>query len=76
MVPESGQWPVGHFVFLVQGFAMLHQLEAAAGDVDEAEVIRRLRAQLGNTAVITVEYVEDIPVLHSQKRKYIVDEMR
>lgn len=70
-VQNIAQW---QFIQKAQGTYVIKI--TATGDVDEVEVIRRLRAQLGNTAVITVEYVEDIPVLHSQKRKYIVNEMR
>ena len=44
------------------------------GDRDKmnvSDILERIRPYLGNQAEINVEYVEEIPVLNSGKRKYI-----
>ncbi len=46
------------------------------GMVDEEDLLQRMRKVLGEKAQISFEYVSEIPVLNSQKRKYIVNEMK
>ena len=46
----------------------------STGIVDENLIILRLKEILGNSAVIQVDYIDEIPVLNSQKRKYILNE--
>ncbi|MBE5777388.1 MAG: phenylacetate--CoA ligase family protein [Clostridiales bacterium] len=48
----------------------------ASGDVDEQDLLSRMKHYLGEEACIALEYVQDIPVLGSQKRKYILNEMK
>ncbi len=48
----------------------------ASDDIDVDSMIERLKGVLGDGASIRIEYVADIPVLNSQKRKYIVNEYR
>ncbi len=48
----------------------------AADLVDEENILDRLFNILGKGAEITIEYVDDIPVLSSQKRKYIINEWK
>lgn len=45
-------------------------------DIDEAELQRTIYNIVGSDADVRVEYCEDIPVLASGKRRYIVNEMR
>lgn len=47
-----------------------------SADVDEEDVKNRLKSVLGEDARISIAYVQSIPVLNSQKRKYIVNEMK
>ncbi len=47
----------------------------ASGDIGEDELLARFKKLLGDTSTVNVEYVADIPVLSSQKRKYIINEM-
>ena len=42
----------------------------------EAEILSELRAYFGQDADIRIEYVDDIPVLNSGKRKPVVNEMK
>lgn len=44
-------------------------------DVDEAELIKSICNVVGFDADVSVEYCDDIPVLASGKRRYIVNEM-
>ena len=43
--------------------------------LDQSEIIKRLKSILGNEAEIIIEEVNEMPVLNSQKRKTIVNEM-
>lgn len=45
-------------------------------EIDDTDIKRRLKHELGETAQIDMQYVEEIPVLNSSKRKYIVNEYR
>ena len=45
-------------------------------EIDDTDIKRRLKHELGETAQIDIQYVEEIPVLNSSKRKYIVNEYR
>lgn len=49
---------------------------SSLGMVDELDVISRLQRMLGEDANIVLQYVEDIPVANSQKRRYIVNIMK
>lgn len=44
--------------------------------IDESELIARMLRILGEVAKVCVKYVDDIPVLNSQKRKYIMNEWK
>jgi len=44
--------------------------------VNKQELVKDLKKVVGNAAVITIKFVEEIPVLTSGKRRYIVNEMR
>ncbi len=44
--------------------------------VDELSIINTLKEQIGENAIINVEYVNDIPVLSSGKRKPVVNEWK
>ncbi len=44
--------------------------------VDEGELINTYKAIVGQDASITIEYCDEIPVLASGKRRYIVNKMR
>lgn len=46
-----------------------------SGMFDEQELIAGLRAVVGRDACVTIEYCDEIPVLASGKRKYIVNLM-
>lgn len=75
----NGMWGVANihqwqFVQLAQGEYDIRI--NASGHVDEQDVMTRLKAQLGEQARITVTYLDEIPVLRSQKRKYIVNLMK
>ncbi len=48
----------------------------AISKVDEEKLITLLSRVLGDDAVIKIEYVKEIPVLSSQKRKYIVNDWK
>lgn len=74
----NGMWGVRNvaqwqFVQLDHGTYLLKI--SAAGPVDEEDILSRLKAQVGETAKVRLEYVDEIPVLRSQKRKYIVNAM-
>src|SRR5690606_22450004 len=43
--------------------------------ISDQEIINDLKKYLGNDASITIEYVKEIPLLSSGKRKKIVNEM-
>ncbi len=47
-----------------------------SGETDEADILQRLQAVLGDRARIDIQYVADIPVSNSQKRRYILNQMR
>lgn len=47
-----------------------------SGEVDEDGIIQELRKYFGNEAKIDIEYVSDIPVLKSGKRKSVVNEWK
>ena len=40
-------------------------------EIDEPLILGRIQPHLGERARITIEYVDEIPVLQSGKRKYI-----
>ena len=42
--------------------------------VDEAKIITDYKAHFGNDAVITINYVNEIPLLSSGKRREVVNE--
>lgn len=46
-------------------------LNGSREKIDEPMILERIRPHLGERAEITVEYVDEIPVLQSGKRKYI-----
>ena len=46
------------------------------GDVDEPDVLNRLYNVLGYDANIHIEYVKEIPIAKSYKRKYIINEWK
>lgn len=46
-------------------------LNGDPGEIDQEEILGRIRPYLGEAAEITVELVDEIPVLASGKRKYI-----
>jgi phenylacetate-CoA ligase len=52
---------------------VINLLEA---EIDEIDVINRLKNILGSEAQIIIRYVNEIPVLKSGKRRYIVNEYR
>jgi phenylacetate-CoA ligase len=46
-----------------------------SGVVDEIDIRNRLHHVLGNDACVLIEYVEDVPVANSLKRRYIINKM-
>ena len=44
--------------------------------IDEKLILEALKAIVGELAQINIEYVDEIPVLHSGKRRYIANEWR
>lgn len=49
------------------------RLNADKEKIDEADIMRRIGHYFGDDAVFTIEYVDEIPVLNSGKRKYIMN---
>jgi phenylacetate-CoA ligase len=49
------------------------RLNADKDKIDEADIMRRIGHYFGDDAVFTIEYVDEIPVLNSGKRKYIMN---
>lgn len=75
----NGMWGVknvSQWQFVQQDYGTYVLKINATGAVDEADVIHRLKEQVGESASITLKYVDEIPVLRSQKRKYIVNAMK
>ena len=44
--------------------------------IEEEEIINNYKQIMGNESIITIKYCNDIPVLASGKRRYIVNEMK
>ena len=44
----------------------------ANGKVDEEKIVKTMKSVLGNDAIITIEYVQEIPKLASNKRRAVV----
>lgn len=63
-VENISQW---QFIQLDHGVYVLKI--SVSGIVNEADIISRLKAQVGENADVTLEYVNEIPVLRTQKRK-------
>ncbi len=63
---------VRQFRFIQEGPAgYTLQLNADRGEIDVGQILDRIRPYLGDEAEIGVEFVDEIPVLNSGKRKYI-----
>ncbi|MEC7264998.1 MAG: CoF synthetase, partial [Bacteroidota bacterium] len=73
MILEYGA--IKQFQFIQKG-EMEYQvkLNALKAEVDETKIISYCKSRLGNDAVVTFEYVDEIPLLASGKRKKIVNE--
>lgn len=50
------------------------RLNVAGERIDENALIQALKCVVGNNAIITIKYCDEIPVLSSGKRRYIVNE--
>lgn len=75
---SRAMWGVAHitqwqFIQQDQGRYLLKL--NVSGQIDEDDIRSRMTGLLGNDAQVALEYVDDIPVMHSQKRKYIVNAM-
>ncbi len=66
---------INQWQFIQKGIAEYMVKLSACGKVDEEELLKRLTNVLGKGASISFDYVTEIPVLSSQKRKYILNEM-
>ncbi|MGX1930487.1 CoF synthetase [Flagellimonas sp. 2504JD4-2] len=66
---------IRQFQFIQKGRTeYLFKLNGDSQDVQEAEIVEYFKGYLGGDAVIQFEYVQEIPLLSSGKRKKIVNE--
>ena len=75
----NGMWGVQgieQWQFIQKGKALYMLRVKARKNLDTDSLIGRLKNLLGYDANIQIEYVSDIPVLNSQKRKYIMNEYK
>ncbi len=75
---STGMWGIEHILqwqFIQEDVSRYRLVITRSGKINEAELANRLQSILGEDAQFCFEYVQDIPVMNSQKRKYIMNRM-